>query len=250
MAVLNRLPSKINPRLLLLGTLVNALLVGLGAFLHHLKPLEQPIISLGFVAIFVLFCVIDEGLKLRHHQKELDASMAAIKQGIEEESATLNNQMIDALLHVASVSMLKAAGDPPMESIRVNIMLLDESGQHLTIKYLHGFSDSDMDRSIKIPINTGCAGQAWLHREPLVGDLSDLLESKVRWGLPQPEIEKIRKSLKSIFSMPIIKDDQCIGILNFDSDNTIEEMKFNDSKVQLIGFSFASAFAILLDHQL
>ena len=152
--------------------------------------------------------------------------------------------LINGLLEVAAVSMLRAA-KPPIKHIRVNIMLPDKQ-RRLTIRYSWGFSDADMDLHVKIPIGTGCAGQSWTQESAMVADPTELSAGLVQWGLPKSEIEKIRKSLKSIFSVPIFCGNELFAVLNFDSDNTIEEMAFKDEEVQLIGFSFASTVAAIL----
>ncbi len=152
-------------------------------------------------------------------------------------------KLINGLLEVAAVSMLRAA-KPPTNHIRINLMLPDKKGR-LTIRYSWGFSDADMDLHVRIPTGTGCAGQAWIQESAMVADPTELSSGLVQWGLPKAEIDKIRKSLKSIFSVPIFCGNELFAILNFDSDNTIDQMAFRDEEVQLIGFSFASTLAAI-----
>jgi hypothetical protein len=164
---------------------------------------------------------------------------------------------INLLLKAAAVSMLKAA-NPPSGHIRANIMLLDDDRllpegeqRRLSIRYSYGFDFGDQDVEILIPIGTGCAGQACQNHKAMVADVTELLPpgGLVQWGLPPSEIEKVRPTLKSIFSIPVHYGSsyrQHIAILNFDSDNTIAEMKFNDTNIQTIAFCFAQTFQGLL----
>lgn len=229
--LLKRLGYLIRSPYLYLATFLNAVLVALGAWLHSISPTESPTSFVSLVVLLLVICLVDVLIKVLHDRRQAYA---------------VYEQFIDALLGAAAVAMLRVA-NPPHESIRVNVMLLDEKKGILTIRYSHGFVSSDRDRFINVPINTGCAGQAWLHCSAYVADATELFsKTPVQWGLPQAEVEKIRTSLKSIFSIPIQVNNKCIGILNFDSDNTKEEMKFHDEGVQLIGFSFATVLAVVL----
>ena len=230
--VLKRLRSLFRSPYLYFATLVNGLLVALGAWLHSVSPYDHPYHFVWLVIFFLFLCLFDIFIKLIYERKQ---------------ASVVYDQLIIDWLRVAAVAMLKAA-DPAHDSIRANIMLPDKHLQKLSIKYAYGFEDSDLDRYINIPMNTGCAGQAWLQCQPFVGDPTHLFATIVQWGLPPSEIKKIRPSLKSIFSIPIQVDSKCIGVLNFDSDNDKEEMKFDDPRVQVIGFSFASVFAVILLH--
>ena len=174
-----------------------------------------------------------------------------------EKARATYERCINELLEVAAVSMLAAAGEQRDGSIRVNIMLLHKKTQTLRIYYEYGFLNTDKDRLINIPINAGCAGQAWMRRCATVADPTQLFATNpAQWGLPQAEIDKIRPSLKSIFSVPILKtdatiddtaDNTCIGVLNFDSEHTIEEMRFKELQVQLVGFGFARMLLLFLE---
>lgn len=215
-----------------LATFLNIVLVVLGAWLHSVSPTNQTLYFVSLVLILLAIGLIDIIIKAIHDRKQ---------------AYKVYESVIHSLLDVAAVAMLKAA-NPTKDSIRVNVMLLEEDQRRLTIHYAYGFSGSDRDRFINIPINTGCAGLAFLHCNAYVANATELFSATpAHWGLPPSEVEKIRPSLKSIFSIPIrINNNQCIGVLNFDSDNTIEEMKFSDEGVQLIAFSFADALAVLL----
>lgn len=228
---------------LYIATLLNVSLVALGVWLHSVSAWDHPKTFIAIVALLLLTGFLDIYLKVLHDR----GNAYAVHQ---EFINDLLEKFINGLLEVAAVSMLRAV-NPQTDSIRVNVMLPDEANQHLSISYAYGFSNSDMDRFINIPINTGCAGQAWLHCLPVVADATQLFTVKpAHWGLPTKEIEKIRISLQSIFSIPIQLNNRCLAILNFDSDNSLDEMKFDDPKVQLIGFSFASIIAVALRESL
>jgi len=223
-----------------IATALNLILIAGG--LSFVSVWEYPWRDLITVLGLFLVIVIDLLLKkVYDHQKAL----------------TTYRKCIDELLEVAAVSMLAAAGKQRDGSIRVNIMLLHKKTQTLRIYYQYGFLDTDQDRLINIPINAGCAGQAWLRRCATVADPTQLFSTNpAQWGLPQAEIDKIRPTLRSIFSVPILKTDSsiddtadniCIGVLNFDSEHTIEEMKFEDLQVHLVGFGFAQMLLLFLE---
>jgi hypothetical protein len=214
-----------------LATLLNAILVALGAWLHSVSPEGRPWAFTLLACLLLTICVVDIFVKVLHDRRE---------------AFVVYETFINGLLEVAAVAMLKAAG-PPKDSMRVNVMLPDEKNQNLSIKYHHGFISSDRDRYINIPINAGCAGQAWLLHAPIVADPTLLFSPLgIQWGLPPNELKKIRPTLQSIFSIPIEVGSECIGVLNFDSDNSKDNMKFDDEGVQLVGFSFASVLAVVL----
>jgi hypothetical protein len=223
-----------------IATALNLILIAGGA--SFVSAWEQPWRDLITVLALVLVIVID--LLLR-------------KVNDREKARGTYEKCIDELLEVAAVSMLAAAGKQRDGSIRVNIMLLHKKTQTLRIYYEYGFLNTDQDRLINIPINAGCAGQAWMRRCATVADPTELFAiNPAEWGLPRAEIDKIRPSLQSIFSVPILKTDNtindtadniCIGVLNFDSEHTIEEMKFKDIQVQLVGFGFAQMLLLFLE---
>ena len=167
---------------------------------------------------------------------------------------------LNKLLEAAAISMLRAV-NPPSPHIRANLMLLDNHTNKLYIKYSYGFDFRDQDRGILIPVGTGCAGYALVNGQAAIADVTLLSrpspegvtlyranEAPVLWGLPLSEVAKVRHSLKAIFSTPFTfgKHDQYSAILNFDSDNSISEMRFDDENIQKIAFCHVQTFQALL----
>jgi hypothetical protein len=155
------------------------------------------------------------------------------------------------LLEAAAVSMLRAV-NPPSPHIRANLMLLDDHEKRLNIKYSYGFDHYvDRDLEILIPVGTGCAGYAFMKGEAVIADVTVLSRPTgmpVHWGLPPAEISKVRPSLKSIFSIPFNFgiNHKYSAILNFDSDNTISEMRFDDPNIQKIAYCHVQTFQAFL----
>jgi hypothetical protein len=161
-----------------------------------------------------------------------------------------HERYINELLSAAAFSILRAAS-PPLDHVRANLMLPDDYGKQLTIAYKHGFDFDDKDLNIRVPIGTGSAGQAFLQRDAMVADATLLSRDgqSVHWGLPHDQVELVRPPLKSIFSIPVRYkgSPEPRAILNIDSDNTIDDMRFNDESIQKIGYCFARTLEGMLD---
>ena len=156
---------------------------------------------------------------------------------------------INGLLEAASVSLLRAAR-PRLNHLRVNVMYPDENVRYLSIRYSFGFDRNDLDRDIKCMVGTGCAGQAWVQRKPVVADFEvQGPPGMPHWGLPDHEAQKIRPGLKSCFSLPIFEKSlhiyapdarNLIAILSFDSDNLVKDIGFEDKQIQELAYCFAT----------
>ena len=130
----------------------------------------------------------------------------------------------------------------------------DPKDDKLKIRYEYGFVGSDLDRHIEIPRGTGCCGQAWLHGKPMIGDLKEAPVGGMpeQWGLPPEQVLKIRRTLSSILSVPVWagRDHyQIVAVLNIDSDNEIEHIKFRETAILEIAYSFATVIGALIDEQ-
>lgn len=221
-----------------ISILLNLGLVVSGVWLH--ATWEDWHKFLLAAAILAVLGIVDFWLKRTHDRSKVRST---------------HERYIDELLHAAAFSILRAAS-PPIEHIRVNIMMPSEpmpndGARRLIIRYKHGFDFGDQDLHIRVPVGTGCAGRAFLHNSAIAADVTELSRSgsDVNWGLPHDEIIKVRSSLKSIFSVPIIYGNgaNSRAILNIDSDNTIDEIGFNDESIQKIGFCFAETLRGLLE---
>jgi hypothetical protein len=102
----------------------------------------------------------------------------------------------------------------------------------------------------------GVAGRAWATKRVVIADLHERLvpvrlgEAGERvWSLPDPEESKIRKSLSSILSIPIMAGDpyEVVAVLNLDSDHRMSDTKFFDDHIQYIALCFYNVLASLLE---
>ena len=92
---------------------------------------------------------------------------------------------------------------------RVSILLVDETGDKLVFKHGIGFQgfEEDIQKSV-IDVEDSICGQALKQREPLLIDNVDVfMPSRVRHGL--------RYSSPSFLSIPMIYEENSIGVINF-----------------------------------
>ncbi len=215
--------------------LLSVLLVLAGVTLHASIP--DPIkVTLAGVSLLAI-AGLDYYVKRRHERHH------ALRQ---------HSVLIKSVLNAAASSVLEAA-NPPVRHVRACLMFLDEK-EILRIKYEHGFVATDRDRNIEIPKGTGCCGQAWLQGQTMMADLTEAPVGGMpnQWGLPAAEIDKIRKSLRSILSVPVRagEDYSVVAVLNIDSDNSIDEIGFRVKAIQEIAYSFATVLGSLMDESL
>jgi hypothetical protein len=172
-----------------------------------------------------------------------------LKKGQERsEALRLHKEFIANLLDAASASLLGAT-QPPLKHMRVCVMFPE--GNDLRIRYAHGFAPDDMDRGIRVPIGTGCCGQAWLQGKPMTADLTEapLGGMPGHWGMPPEEAAKVRGTLKSVLSVPVragVSYD-VVAMLNMDSDNSMAEVRFVHEDIQYVGYCYAKALGSLMD---
>jgi len=218
------------------AVVLNILLVLSGVSLHAFFP--DPIKTILSVVSLVLVGGFDYYLETTHERRH------ALRQ---------HSVFIKSLLNAAASSILQASG-APAKHVRACLMMPDPKDDKLRIKYEYGFTGNDRDRHIEIPKGTGCCGQAWLQAQTMVGDL---LEAPIggmpeQWGLPSDQVVKIRKSLRSILSVPVWaggENYQIVAVLNIDSDNEVDQIGFRKTAIQEIAYSFATVLGSLLDEQ-
>lgn len=212
------------------ATLVNVVLILLAATLHWLPSL----VLIGLAgALLLAVAIFDRRLKKKHDQSQ------ALRH---------HTEFINDLLEAGASSLLRAT-QPPINHMRACIMVPE--GQDLVVAYEHGFAPGDLDRSIRIHIGTGCSGQAWEHIKPMVADLSVTPGGGMpaQWGIRESERAKVRPSLKSILSIPVLaghRNYRLVAILNFDSDNHVDDVKFKEEPIHDIAYSFAKVISSLM----
>lgn len=219
-----------------IAIVLNVLLVLFGVSLHAVFP--DPVKTI--LSVFALLAVggLDYYLEACHKRRH------ALKQ---------HTVFIKNLLNAAASSILQASG-APLKHVRACLMMPDPKDDKLKISHEYGFTGSDLDRHIAIPKGTGCCGQAWLQAQPMIGDLKEAPVGGMpeQWGLPAEQVLKIRKTLRSILSVPVWagRDDyQIVAVLNIDSDNEVEHIKFRETAILEIAYSFATVIGALIDEQ-
>lgn len=145
--------------------------------------------------------------------------------------------------------------------LRANVFL--PSG-HGNVKIFYQFNmDTDSDRELEFPIDAGVTGRCWNERKPQIADLAEVRRKAQEdpsylmrtWKFRPQEQAAVRQTIQSLLSVPILDPADyeqpvytgtLIGVLNFDSDNTIEEVGFNKEEVVEIAIQYAEFVANLL----
>jgi hypothetical protein len=210
--------------------LVNLLLIFLAVELHaYGRDLK---VTIPIVALLATLLVFDLRLKKQHDRRE---------------TRRLHKEFIDNLLEAAAASVLRVT---QAQHMRACLMVADENN-HLRITNSYGFSASDLDLGIVIPIGTGCSGQAWLQGKCLTADLEEKPSGGMpdQWGIPFEEAHKIRRTLKTILSVPVKAGSpyRVVAVLNLDSDDGMADTKFVDEQIQHIAYCFVKVLSSLMD---
>jgi hypothetical protein len=226
----------IKTRFAVLSLIANLALVLLAFWLHHTYIYEQWKRFGLSIVLFLAVALVDYWFKEIHDR---------------EQKKEIYELTINDFLKAAARSTLQMAR-PPKQHIRANVMVKNEEKNVLWIKFDHGFDPEDNDKNIEVPVGTGCSGQSWVKNSLLAEDLTVISTEGIgaHWGIPEGEAKKIRPSLRSILSVPILSPTQrgIVAILNLDSDNTKDEMKFDDPGMRQTAHLFASVLGRMLDH--
>ncbi len=158
----------------------------------------------------------------------------------------LHSEFIDGLMEGAATSIL---GVTRAQHMRACLMVPNKDYLRITNQY--GFSlENDLDLEISLPMNTGCAGRAWMKGQPVVADLEQTVpEGGPDWNLPPQEAMKVRPTLKSILSVPVKAGMpyRTMAVLNVDSDDRMSDTRFVDKEIQHIAYCFVKVLSSLLD---
>ncbi len=237
-----KLPGKLRRFLVesytVLAVAASILLIGFTVWAHSAAIAKQWIRA-SVAALLVIGVAIADHLLKKLHDKE--------------QGRIIYENIVAELLRAAALSVLQVA-QPKLQHIRTNIMIPDEEQKRLLIRFHYGFVPEDQDKNIVVTVGTGCAGQAWLQGTLICGDLTQQPPAGMgrHWGMPAVEAQKVRPSLRCVLSIPIVSPSskERIGLLNFDSDNTMSEMKFDDKAALQIAYCFADAVGLILDRVL
>lgn len=104
----------------------------------------------------------------------------------------------------------------PSQNLRSNIFLFNKkSGKYYIVESYN--MNIDCDRTIEIPENMGCTGEAWRTKTQVWGEKNRIFKDG-NHRLPEEPLKKVRKDLEWICSTPIVKNQKVIAVLNFDGN--------------------------------
>jgi hypothetical protein len=109
----------------------------------------------------------------------------------------------------------------PSQNLRANIFLLNKKGGKYFIVESYNMN-TDCDRTIEIPENMGCTGEAWRTKTQIWGE-KDRIFKDGNHRLPEGPLKKVRKDLEWICSTPIVNNQKVIAVLNFDGNKKMTE---------------------------
>jgi putative methionine-R-sulfoxide reductase with GAF domain len=184
----------------------------------------------GFLIALVVLLLFDWQLK-KHHDRQVRWK--------------LQSHFIDNLLEAAARSISRVTG---VEHVRASLMV--SNGDNLRITNSYGFGEQDQDSSIEIPIGAGSAGRAWVQGRVVIADLHQRpLQGGADWALPPKENLKVRPTLNSVISVPLMGGNpyRVVGVLNVDSDHRMAETRFFEDEIQYLIYSFSKALSPILD---
>lgn len=89
------------------------------------------------------------------------------------------------------------------------ILLLDESGSHLQMRFTDGFAEDELSQAVPVPIGKGMAGRVAATREPwLIDDLGQI-------QLVSPVLRE--RGIRSLIAIPLVVDGGVIGVAHVGS---------------------------------
>lgn len=121
-------------------------------------------------------------------------------------------------------------------NIRINLMILTrkENKSFMKIHACYTIDQSDAystaEKEFEWGYNSGCCGKAWASKEQRYFP-SDSFDGEIFTQKFTDEQINFTKRAKSILSTPILKDDKVIAILNLDSEESINVVKFKDTSL-------------------
>ncbi len=143
-------------------------------------------------------------------------------------------------------------GYPGMH-VRVNIMRFSANRQRRKVHASTAFNmDRDPDFDLEIDATAGVSGQAVINRRPAIGDISLPLQAGgPDWGLRDAEKARVRQSLKSILSVPVLNpsdaDGPLLATLQIDSDLPLTESGLGNEQKRQAAERFADVVSLLLE---
>src|SRR5262249_22822936 len=129
--------------------------------------------------------------------------------------------------------------------------------------FYHYNMNTDPDRELEFNIDAGATGRCWAEQRIQVVDLAEVREKarqepdylERHWKFRPQDQAAVRQTLQALLSVPIFdprdydpknNSGTLMGVLNFDSDNSVEEIGFRTQGVVEIARRFAEAIAHIL----
>ncbi|MBA7688779.1 hypothetical protein ES703_97268 [subsurface metagenome] len=107
------------------------------------------------------------------------------------------------------------------QNLRSNIFLLDKKHKRYYIAESYNMK-TDNDRTLAIPENMGCTGEAWRTKMQVWGE-RDRIFKDGNHRIPEELLKKVKEDLEWICSTPIIKNQNVVAVLNFDGNKPMNE---------------------------
>lgn len=208
---------------------VGAALVGLG-----LGASPGVVVGTFYVVLLVIFAALPT-ISVRENR---------LRQGREEA-----RKCIKRVLRACASSF----GHPDTH-IRCNIMRYSKDRTRRRVEPETAFNmDADPDRDLEMDATAGASGEVEIQRVPAYGDLTQANRPGAPgWGLRPPETAKVRRTLKSILSVPVFDPDDpggpLLATLQVDSDEPINVVRFDDLDAKgALAQSFADVVSLLIE---
>jgi hypothetical protein len=187
----------------------------------------------GFVALLIIFAALPS----------LAARVNRLQQGRAAAERCMK-RLLDACGH--------SFGYPGIH-VRVNLMKYSPDRRRRKVEGATAFNmSSDPDVDLELDATAGVSGQASIHRRPAFGDISiPLKPGGPDWGLTDSQKARVRRSLKSILSVPVFNsadpDGPLLATLQVDSDLPLEESGLETEEKWLMAERFADVVSLLLE---
>jgi NTE family protein len=156
---------------------------------------------------------------LRTCSRELLTDLFEYIQGLRQQGAC--PQDLDGIKNVSAIHLRANIIMPMSRGVR-----LDGTPASPVLKVTHTHNmEEDADDALELPTDSGAAGRCWAMDDLVICDLADARDTfEKKWGMTKYHQAMVRKSLKSLLSVPV-RDPRTngprrnlLGILSFDSD--------------------------------
>lgn len=107
------------------------------------------------------------------------------------------------------------------QNLRSNIFLLKKKYKQYYLAESYNMKTDD-DRTLEIPENMGCTGEAWRTKMQVWGEKGRIFQDG-NHRIPKELLKKVKEDLEWICSTPIIKKQNVVAVLNFDGNKPMNE---------------------------